>query len=206
MSPSPSRPERVRSTLRRELLARRDALPASVIRESSAAAAHHLAASASFQAAENIAAYVALGGELDPRPLIDTALATGKKVHLPRVLDAQRMEFVRWEAGDPMQPNRFGIPEPAPDATRTLAPEALDLVLVPLLGFDARGNRLGFGAGFYDRAFAFKRDGRARPVLCGYAYAWQQRASLPAAEWDVPLDIIVTERGMTFFDSNRENT
>ncbi|MGA7966548.1 MAG: 5-formyltetrahydrofolate cyclo-ligase [Gammaproteobacteria bacterium] len=199
MSSSPSQLKRTRSALRRELLARRNALPAAVIRESSAAA-RHLAASAPFHAAECVAAYAALAGELDPAPLINAAFEAGKTVYLPRVLDAQRMEFVRWQTGDPLQPNRFGIPEPAPDATRILAPEALDLVLVPLLGFDAHGNRLGFGAGFYDRAFAFKRDGRTRPTLCGYAYAWQQTPPLITAEWDVALDVVVTERGITTFN------
>lgn len=147
-----------------------------------------------------MAAYAALAGELDPAPLIDAAFQAGKAVYLPRILDTQRMEFVRWQMGEPLQPNRFGIPEPLPGATDILAPEALDLVLVPLLGFDAHGNRLGFGAGFYDRAFAFKRDGRTRPTLCGYAYAWQQTPPLTAAEWDVGLDAVVTERGITTFN------
>ncbi|MGH8127958.1 MAG: 5-formyltetrahydrofolate cyclo-ligase [Gammaproteobacteria bacterium] len=200
MSSSPSQLERARCALRREFLARRNALPATVIHESSTATARHLAASAPFLTAECVAAYVALDSELDPVPLIDAAFEAGKTVYLPRVLDAQRMEFVRWQAGEPLQPNRFGIPEPTPDATHILAPETLDLVLVPLLAFDTKGNRLGFGAGFYDRTFAFKRDGRARPTLCGYAYTWQQTSSLPAAEWDVALDAVATERGTMTFD------
>jgi 5-formyltetrahydrofolate cyclo-ligase len=200
---SPSELQRSRRELRRTLLARRNAVPTLVAHHAAESAGRHLAASAPFRAAERVAGYVALAGELDPAPLLHAAPGAGKTVYLPRVLDAQHMEFVRWQAGDPLQPGRFGIPEPAPDPTQILAPEALDLVLMPLLGFDAHGNRLGFGGGFYDRAFAFKHDGGACPLLCGYAYAWQETALLTAADWDVRLDAVVTERGMTVFDPNQ---
>ncbi len=199
----PSDLQKSRYELRRRMLARRNAVPTSVARHAAESAGRHLAASAPFRTAERMAGYVALEGELDPAPLLHAAPGAGKTVYLPRVLDAQHMEFIRWQAGDPLQPGRFGIPEPAPDPTRILAPEALDLVLVPLLGFDAHGNRLGFGGGFYDRAFAFKHEGYACPLLCGYAYAWQETALLTAADWDVRLDAVVTERGMTVFDPNR---
>jgi 5-formyltetrahydrofolate cyclo-ligase len=205
MPSSPSNLQRSRRELRHKVLARRNAVPALVARHAAESAGRHLAASAPFRAAEHVAGYVALAGELDPAPLLHTALGTGKAVYLPCVLHAQRMEFVRWQASDPLQPNRFGILEPTPDPTRMLAPEVLDLVLVPLLGFDAHGNRLGFGGGYYDRTFAFKHDGSACPLLCGYAYAWQETAALKAADWDVRLDAVVTERGMTVFDPHRDS-
>jgi len=200
-NPSSSHLERARHVLRRELLARRNAM--SDGEAQAAAAARHLAASPAFRSAARLAGYVALGGELDPAPLIEIACAAGKAVYLPRVLDAQHMEFTRWRPGERLHENRFGIPEPASDPTQVLAPEMLDLVLVPLLGFDSRGNRLGFGAGYYDRAFAFKQAKSTRPLLCGYAYAWQETPLLETADWDVALDAVATEQGMTHFAQGR---
>lgn len=189
----------MRHRLRREMLARRNAMPGQEARAAADASARHLAASSAFRSARRFAGYVALDNELDPAPLIEMGFAAGMEIYLPRVLDARHMEFIRWRPGDRLHENRFGIPEPVPDPARLLAPEALDLVLVPLLGFDSRGNRLGFGAGYYDRAFAFKQAGGARPLLCGYAYAWQETPSLAAADWDVALDAVATERGVTHF-------
>lgn len=198
-NPSSSDPDRTRHKLRREMLARRNAMPGREARTAAEATARHLAATSVFLSAGRIAGYVALDNELDPAPLIELASAAGMEIYLPRVLDACHMEFTRWRPGDRLQENRFGIPEPVSEPAQLLAPEALDLVLVPLLGFDSRGNRLGFGAGYYDRAFAFKQAGSVRPLLCGYAYAWQKVPSLAAADWDVALDAVATERGVTQF-------
>ncbi|MGH8271477.1 MAG: 5-formyltetrahydrofolate cyclo-ligase, partial [Gammaproteobacteria bacterium] len=122
-----------------------------------------------------------------------------KAVYLPRIAEDFRLHFARWRPGDPLCENRYGIPEP--QAARELAaPDTFDLVIVPLLGFDGTGARLGSGAGYYDRAFEFKREARhARPRLAGYAYALQECAAIGSAVWDVPLDLVVTERGVTRF-------
>ncbi len=163
------------------------------------ACAEHLSSSEAFINAGHVAAYASVDRELDPTPLIQLALAAGKSVYLPRVVTATKMEFVAWRAGEPLANNRFGIPEPVSRDAGVAAPEFLDLVLVPLLGFDMRGNRLGFGGGFYDRAFAFRRSRGAPPLLCGYAYDDQRCITLKTAEWDVALDAIVTQSGLSFF-------
>ena len=92
--------------------------------------------------------------------------------------------------------NRLGIQEP--QGLRTIAPRRLDLVLLPLVGFDARGVRLGAGGGYYDRAFAFRRWRRAwhAPRLIGIAYSFQQVDTLTPAAHDVLLAAVVTEKGM----------
>lgn len=94
-----------------------------------------------------------------------------------------------------MRRNRFGIPEPLGKA---VAPQRLDAVCVPLVGFDGRGRRLGMGGGFYDRTFAVnarKKRGNARgPRLIGLAHACQQVGRLPHEDWDVRLTGVVTER------------
>jgi 5-formyltetrahydrofolate cyclo-ligase len=109
------------------------------------------------------------------------------------------MVFVPLEAGTPLRGNAFGIAEPAHGARGRLPVRHLDTILVPLVGFDAQGHRLGMGAGYYDRALRPRRD-RAqpfrRPRLVGVAYSVQQVARLDPAPWDVALDLVVTERGV----------
>ena len=104
------------------------------------------------------------------------------------------MQFV--QLGSNKRTNRLGIDEP--QGLRTLAPRRLDIVFLPLVGFDAHGVRLGAGGGYYDRAFAFRRWRRAwhAPRLIGIAYSFQQVDTLMAAAHDVLLDAVVTEKGM----------
>lgn len=93
--------------------------------------------------------------------------------------------------------NRFGIPEPDRNAKR-LPSRLLSVVLLPLVGFDSDGNRLGMGGGFYDRTFGYAIHSSARrPRLIGVAYECQRSADgLPRRPWDVPLDGVVTEAGL----------
>jgi len=171
----------------------------SVASDAARACAEYLSSSGVFKDARHVAGYACVGRELDPAPLLQIALDADKSVYLPRVKAANSMEFVAWRPGDPIRDNRFGIPEPASGKVAVIAAEDLDLVLVPLLGFDLHGNRLGFGGGFYDRAFTFRRSGNAPPFLCGYAYDDQCCDELEAAEWDVKLDAVVTQSGLRFF-------
>jgi 5-formyltetrahydrofolate cyclo-ligase len=108
------------------------------------------------------------------------------------------MTFVALAPGSTARRNRYGIEEPAA-TTRYLVPVGLDVVLVPVVGYDRRGNRLGMGAGFYDRALRRRLDaGRTwrRPWLVGVAFACQELPGIAASPWDVPLDLIVTEQGI----------
>ena len=191
-------PKRV---LRARLRERRVRLSAGEAAGAAEAASAWLTNSAEFRRAKRIAGYVAVRGELDPWLALETALAAGKEVFLPRVADDGALQFLPWRAQTPLQPNRFGIPEPVANETLRAPPPTLDLVIVPLLGFDRRGVRLGTGAGFYDRCFAFKQHTPdVPPRLAGFAHAFQECAALVAADWDVPLDLVVTELGVTRFD------
>lgn len=110
-------------------------------------------------------------------------------------MPADTLRFARWQHGARLYRNRFRIPEPRQQAR--VSARAMDAVLLPLTGFDASGNRLGMGGGFYDRTLAFKRRQRkTRPLLVGVAHACQQGPALPAEAWDVPLAMIVTDRGV----------
>jgi 5-formyltetrahydrofolate cyclo-ligase len=135
-----------------------------------------------------IAAYQAMDGEIDPSAVIRRALATGCELHLPAITSFRRrqMRFVPYPADLRRRPADGGIAR------------WLDIVLVPLVAFDDAGNRLGMGAGFYDRHFAFLRHRSAwrRPLLIGLGFELQRVARLTARPHDVPLFGVVTERGV----------
>ena len=141
-----------------------------------------------------IAGYWAVGGEL-PLHAVQANLPATLQWCLPVLHDDQRLRFREWSAGGALEPNGHGIPEPTDGPL--LEPDALSIVLVPLLAFDAQGQRLGQGGGWYDRSFAFRKDAdRAQPLLVGIGYDWQQVEALHAAPWDVALDAIATPAGV----------
>lgn len=137
---------------------------------------------------------LAFDGEVDTTPLMTALWARGVEVFLP-VIDRQhsRLSFVGHLPQAPLQPNSFGIPEPV-DGQRVGA-DQLDVLFVPLVAVDTQGNRVGMGGGFYDRTLA----GGDRPYLLGMAHAFQQVSALPAQPWDVPLDALVTDVGLTLW-------
>ena len=159
---------------------------------------HHL-----FRNSRRIAAYLAADGEIDAHPLIETAWATGKQVYLPvlRPFGGNRLWFARYEPDTPLVTNRYGIAEPDINHRQRIEAFALDLVLAPLVGFDARGNRLGMGGGFYDRSFSHLLCRRhwLKPRLIGLAFDFQQASRLPTQRWDVPLTAVATENRVTEF-------
>lgn len=144
---------------------------------------------------QHIAAYLASDGEIDPMPLIQRLWQLGKKVYLPVIapFSNNKLWFARFEPGEPMEFNRYGIAEP--ERRRLIKPCDLDLVFTPLVAFDSRGHRLGMGAAYYDRSFAFlgRRTRLYKPKLVGLAYEFQKQASLDVNNWDIPLDAVITE-------------
>ncbi|MDA8348862.1 MAG: 5-formyltetrahydrofolate cyclo-ligase [Pseudomonadota bacterium] len=144
-----------------------------------------------------IGLYLSLPEELDTGALLALARRRGCRIYLPRI-DAAResrsMQFVGY--GTRVRHNRFGIPEPRGAALASA--RLLDVLFIPLVGFDRRGNRLGMGGGYYDRALAFTLASApgARPLLVGLAYALQQLDRIERAAHDVPLDMVITERSV----------
>jgi 5-formyltetrahydrofolate cyclo-ligase len=154
-----------------------------------------------YSSARHVAAYLPIDGEMDTQPLLRQAHNDDKRIYLP-VLPAtgsKQLLFHAWTPDIRVRANRLQILEPALSDASGIEPQALDLVLTPLVAFDARGNRLGMGAGFYDRTFAFLKAGGGKPLLLGLAYEFQRLDRLQKASWDVPLSGVVTERCVYLF-------
>jgi 5-formyltetrahydrofolate cyclo-ligase len=149
-----------------------------------------LVAHEAFQRATVVLAYSALKFEIDPRAAVERAWALGKAVALPRTLPETR-EIVphRYRAGDTLAESGFVIQEPLVEAPEVDA-SAVDLVLLPGLGYDTRGQRLGFGQGYYDRLLP-RLPNATRIGLC---YELSLLAEVPNAAHDAPVDFVVTER------------
>ncbi len=143
-------------------------------------------------AANVVAGYWPIGSEIDSRPLMAALREKGAMVLLPRAQkNAAVMTFHLWGDAAPASRDGMGIPAPSADA-EVLRP---DLVLVPLLGFDKRGGRIGYGKGFYDRCFAqLRREGSVTAV--GLAYAAQEVDEVPREAHDALLDWVITEEGV----------
>jgi 5-formyltetrahydrofolate cyclo-ligase len=178
-----------RPALRARLRAARRAIGSRERLAAARAVAVHLARLGLPRPRTRIAAYRAMDGEIDPSIVLHRALALGCDVYLPVIMNvrSRRMCFA------PLS----GTGEPVA-AAATGNSRWLDLVLVPLVGFDCDGNRLGMGAGFYDRHFAWLRHRKywRRPLLVGIAFEIQRLDRLPPQRHDVPLWRIVTERGV----------
>lgn len=145
--------------------------------------------------ARSLAGYVALDDEVDPASIWAARQTADNEEEdaslcLPRVT-GDGLEFVPWTVGDPLTTNQFGVGEPTGNG---VAVASLDVVVLPCVAVDPAGTRVGFGAGFYDRALGeLGTAGSTRPVLVGVAFEVQCLAAIERREWDVPLDIVVTD-------------
>ncbi len=149
-----------------------------------------------YQQAQRVAVYFAVNGEIGLNSVIDHALAEGKEIFLPN-LDHAALRFSPYFHDQKMRFNRFRLPEPDVDESEMRLPQELDLVLAPLVVFDSYRNRIGMGGGFYDRSFAFRKSPHhRRPVLIGVAHEIQKVDRIVPEEWDVQLDMIVTDQAI----------
>ena len=113
---------------------------------------------------------------------------------LPMLHADGTLRFAPWKAGDALVTNRYGIPEPDVDANTAFQPRDMAMIVLPLVGFDALGHRLGMGGGWYDRSFAFRHAEGPPPWLVGAAFEAQRLDSIAAESWDVRLDAVCSER------------
>jgi 5-formyltetrahydrofolate cyclo-ligase len=183
-----------RQALRKKLRLQRSQLNRTQQTTASAQITAKLSGHPLFLASHTIATYMPINREIDPTKLIQKAWQAHKACYLP-ILQGKQLIFAAYQANTDLKKNHFNILEPIDSSCALIAPEALDLVLVPLVGFTVQGQRLGMGAGFYDRSFAFllKQPRPARPFLLGLAYEWQKITAFNQEHWDVPLNAILTE-------------
>jgi 5-formyltetrahydrofolate cyclo-ligase len=183
-----------KGALRRQLRQARAAIPRSERRRAAQAAARHLARACRAWGARHVALYLALPEEIDTGPLLALLRRQGCILHVPKVGAGGQLCFTRWRPGQALRANRYRIGEPV----TLVRPPRLDLVVLPLVAFDANGGRLGMGGGYYDRLLSRPRASR-RPLRVGYAFAAQETAAVPVAAHDARLDAVVTERGLRRF-------
>jgi len=182
---------RSKAELRLVLRQRRAALTPSQQRAAATALRDRVTGLPAWAGARQIAIYFASDGEIDAEPLGTKARSAGKQLFLPVIADGPSLEFARWDAGVKLADNRYGIPEP-PAATARSPLSELDIVFVPLVGWDLFCNRLGMGGGFYDRTLSQSPG----PLLVGLAHECQRVDELPGDSWDVRMDYIATESAL----------
>lgn len=190
-----------RAAIRREMRERRKSLSPQAQERASQSLARLLQRQPFFIRSRRIAFYLANDGEMDPHYLLQSAMRRNKYCFLPVLHPVRpgRLWFRRIKSESNLKANRFGIPEPM--SGRLIPGYGLDVVFMPLVAFDRHGGRLGMGAGFYDRTFAFKeRSSRLSPLLVGLAHSCQEVERLPLASWDVPLAAVVTDQGIICCD------
>lgn len=186
-----------RQQIRKQLRQQRRALSPQQRRLLATQLAQKLSSSHLFHNAQRIAVYLPNDGEMDLQPLIKRARIRAKQCYLPVIsqMSHNRLWFAPYQAGQKLSPNIYGIPEPANGKWQGRSPIGLDLILMPLVGFDENGNRLGMGGGYYDRTLAYlnRRQHWRRPLLLGVAYDFQKLEKLKAESWDIPLHGVITE-------------
>lgn len=179
-----------KAQLRRILRQRIRQIPAEQLRQRSAQACRNLGSTEAFEKAVVVMLFLSMRNEIDSSVAIQLAWQAGKIVAVPKVdWDARSMEPVVLESMDHLQTDQKGLMVPI--QARPLPPQAIDLIVIPGLGFDRLGHRLGRGKGFYDR---FLTEPHLRAVRCGLCLDEQLMDSIPVNDQDQPVQMIVTDR------------
>lgn len=190
-----SLPAEQKAQLRQQLLSLRTDLSLAERQQAEKNIASYILTNESWQNAKKIATFASIKGEVNLSFINGMAWQQKKQLYLP-ILSQQKLLFAPYEQDGKVELNQYGIMEPSVAEDQHMTADQLDLILVPLVGFDIHGNRLGMGKGYFDAALAPLMKLPQRPLLMGVAFACQQVSELPIEEWDVPLDMIVTEEGV----------
>ncbi len=182
-------PNAINQAIRKTCENTRKQLPADFQRHASSKICNRIRTITQYRYAKHIALYHAFNGEVDLGNLWRSAPLHGKYCYFPVVNDDCTLLFLPATPASSFRLNHYGILEPDVDPTHAIAPEAIDLVLAPLVAFDDRGTRLGRGKGFYDRTLANHRP----KLLVGVAYEFQHQPFIEPQSWDIQLDAITTE-------------
>jgi 5-formyltetrahydrofolate cyclo-ligase len=180
--------------LRREALESRRSLSPEVMVRLSKEVGRNLASLPEFKRARTIAFYVAKPGEVQTSGMISLALALQKRVIVPRVEAPGRLGFFEIRGTEDLLPGAFGILEPRPEGRRAALNES-QVVIVPVVAWDERGHRIGYGKGYFDRELPL----RGSACAIGLALESQRVQRVPEVATDAPLDMVVTEKRVLRF-------
>lgn len=182
----------MKKDIRKEILSKRDRIPNALKAEKDSLIKQFLCSIPEFLDAKKILFYASFRSEVETHSMIKQTLKTGKNLILPRV-DKEGHRLLLYELKDLRELNAgfMGIPEPFVPDERIVAIDDIDLVIIPGAAFDYSGNRLGYGAGYYDSLLAERK--KKIPVIA-LAYEEQIVDSIPAEEHDVPVDMIITDK------------
>ena len=182
---------------RKKISERRSQLGKEAITQAAIQTASQLVMLPAFLKAKRVAYYMAAHGECDPIMIAHTAHLLGKALFLPVMQPGVQdsIAFYAYEWGSVLTQNHYGIKEPVIEGKTPVDPHSIDCYLVPLVGFDVHGHRLGRGAGYYDRYLSFTKTlpKNRRPVMIGLGYEFQKISEIIPDAWDVPMDYVVTE-------------
>lgn len=184
-------PQDNKAALRSTLRQRRNALTGAAQDAATQALIRSILDLPTWANAQRIALYLARDGEIGTSALRSVAQDQGKQLFLPTLNSGHSLTFARWDTDATQSLNRYNIPEPPVGAERCPAFE-LDIIFLPLVGWDAQGGRLGMGGGYYDRTLS----GICGPVLVGLAHDCQQVEHIPRQSWDIVLDYIATDTSL----------
>ena len=190
MHSAPSRAKEEKKAFRQEIKNRWKALEETYLQEASKTICDAIRQLPEYQQAKTVFCFVSMERELNTSTLLDAILADGKTLVVPRVLAMGKMALHPITSLDTLKKSRFGIPEPAQD-TPTGSPQDVDFTVVPCLSATLAGARLGRGGGFYDRFLADYTGNTA--LVCFHQLLSE---SVPMDSWDVPLPVVVTEKGI----------
>ena len=178
--------------MRREVLARRNDLPEKERLEKSKKIQERVFELEEFNLANTVMVYINFGSEVETKELIEKCLELGKKVAVPVTdFDEHNLDLVLFEDFEELEENRVGILEPPLETGREVNTKELDLIIVPGIVFDEKGNRIGFGKAYYDE---FLHTLKKKVPLIGLAFKFQVVEEVPAEKHDVKMNKIVTEK------------
>jgi len=151
-----------------------------------------------FNYASNVGCYMSSYGEVDTWPIVNEIWKRGKNLFLPKIRTNSKMDFAKTTSNEKFLNNQYGIKEPI--SNNFTDSKFLDLVIVPLVAFDNKGNRIGMGGGYYDREFNYlkKEKKPSKPLLIGVAFDCQKFEKIQQDSWDVSLSNVFTESGCIF--------
>lgn len=183
-----------KNQIRKTISAKRKALSAEQQTHLSEIISDKIIATDYFQNSQHIALYLAHHGEVSLSNAIKTAEQLNKTIFLPVVIDDNTMHFYPYKSSDALITSHFGTQEPNTKNLTPIDTHELDLICMPLVAFDSMAYRIGRGKGYYDKALAFKQKNEtAKPKLIGAAYDFQKIEYADPEDWDIPLDMVVTE-------------